>query len=73
MWTRCIIVHLSNTSIMECNWFDFGCLTKVKEPNLSPLQEVENEWIHGFVKGISTKWNTNILVQHLNSGHWFYF
>ena len=62
-------------------WFEFRIfilLTQNKEPSLLYYLSIadggrEKRWTHSFRKGISAMWNTNSLIQDLNSGCGFHF
>ena len=55
---------------LELSFSKTGCLTKTEEfrmPNYLPISKKKKKWMHAFHKNISMKWNTNRLVQDLNS------
>ena len=50
-------------------WSTAGLNSILKSPVCPSIDVEKNSWIHSFPKGISTMWNTNSLVQDLDSCH----
>ena len=69
------ILKQSRTGLNSDFSFLTSCLTKTQESSLPYylLIAEESRKIHAFLKGISTKWKANNLVQDLNSCHCVHF
>ena len=61
----------------EFSFSKTGCHIKAQELCLHSYLTItdggKKRWFQSYNKSISMKWNTNSLVQDLNSGCWFYF
>ena len=60
--------------VWKFSFSEISCLTKAKEPSLLYyLFKGEKRRNRASLKGISTKWNTNSLIQVLNLDYQFNF